>query len=918
MSEVSPDLIEPSALPIPKIEFGLIKAHAWAALSMVFIAVAFGVLVSLKFHWPDFLGGQDWLTWGRLRYNHTQGIFFGWLGNAFLMFLYYAVPMLSMRPVVSERLGWLLFVLWNFAVVLPGWVLVLFGFSQPLEWGEFPLIVDAFVVIAFALSAVQFALPLLKTKLSALYVSAWYIIGALIFTSLAYPVGNIVPQLLPGAQGAAFSGLWIHDAIGLYVTPLAVAIAFFVVPIATNRPIYSHFLSMLGFWLLFFVYPLNGTHHYVFSAIPMDAQKAAIVASVFLGMDVVLVVTNLLMSLKGCGDYLKKDVSLRFVWMGTILYLIVSLQGSMQALLPVNKLTHFSDWVIGHSHLAMLGFATFTVIGGMAHVWQRIPNARFNNRMLSHAYWFLLVGLSLMVSSLTVAGLVEAKLWESALPWLDSVRSAKHYWYMRSAAAIPILSGFLCLALAFCTGKKNEINTSTLATIGGSREAVLNAESEELTKQPTLAVSVVPRGINMAYCAASLAGFGFFFLSFALLGIIPGMLLQSEVVRTKPAATFEPTEQEQRGRLVYAREGCAYCHTQQVRSVSSDVDRFGAPTKAWESIYDYPHLWGTRRVGPDLARESGVRSDDWQLTHLYNPRAVVPDSVMPDFPWLFAGSPVKPTSEAQDLLAYVKSLGRARQLAGTDPIQWSLSPNCECPEDVQKIETTPVALNVNAAWRKNDPTRVPFLMPTDSVEAGHLHKRGEKLFQKNCLGCHGETGDGEGPAAEGLMPRPANLTEAKMSLSHINSIILNGVPGTSMPAWRDLPPKDVQALVVYVSSFPEEDNDDYPVVAESIDHTDARKIFAEKCVSCHGTQGEGNGPAAAALERPPTNFAELQPSFEDALDVLEVGVPGTSMPPWKEQISKEDRKKLARYVRSFFRDEPKKVSSKISPQTGVK
>jgi cbb3-type cytochrome oxidase subunit 1 len=168
---------------------------------------------------------------------------------------------------------------------------------------------------------------------------------------------------------------------------------------------------MLGFWLLFFVYPLNGTHHYVFSSIPMDAQKQAIVASVYLGMDVILVVTNLLVSMRGCMKQLGPDIALRFVWMGTILYLIVSLQGSMQALMPFNRLLHFSDWVIGHSHLAMLGFATFTAIGGMAFVWQRVPGVRFNKRALAHAYWLLLIGMALMVSLLTAAGLIEARRW---------------------------------------------------------------------------------------------------------------------------------------------------------------------------------------------------------------------------------------------------------------------------------------------------------------------------------------------------------------------------------------------------------------------------------------------------------------------------------------------------------------------------
>ena len=109
-------------------------------------------------------------------------------------------------------------------------------------------------------------------------------------------MGNFVPELVPGARGAAFSGLWIHDAVGLFVTPLALAILYFVIPAATGRPIYSHFLSMLGFWLLFFLYPLNGTHHYVFSVIPMNAQIGAITASALLGVDVIIVVANLLLS----------------------------------------------------------------------------------------------------------------------------------------------------------------------------------------------------------------------------------------------------------------------------------------------------------------------------------------------------------------------------------------------------------------------------------------------------------------------------------------------------------------------------------------------------------------------------------------------------------------------------------------------
>ncbi len=907
MSEAQEQSVSSSSA-VPGVEFGLIKAHAIAAMVTLLISVTFGILVSIKLHTPDFASAHPFLTWGRLRYNHTQGIFFGWLGNAFLMFLYYAVPMLSMRPILNRRLGWVLFILWNFAVVLPGWMLVLAGFSQPLEWGEFPLIVDAFVVLAFVASLLQFAVPLLKTKLSSLYVSGWYILGALVFTTLAYPIGNVVPQLVPGAQGAAFSGLWIHDAIGLYVTPLALAMAFLVVPIATKKPIYSHFLSMLGFWLLFFVYPLNGTHHYVFSAIPMDAQKGAIVASVFLGMDVILVVTNLLLSMRGCSKLLKEDVSLRFVWMGTILYLIVSLQGSMQALMPFNRLVHFSDWVIGHSHLAMLGFATFTAIGGMSHVWQRMPNVRFNRRALNHAYWLLLVGMTLMVSVLTAGGLVEAHLWQSSLPWIESVRAVKDYWLYRSLTAILIAAGFISLFVSFFTGK----STSDIAKQSEEPEAsgkeslesgTNNSEAGDAAAHP----AVLPKRLSMAYAAAGIGGVGFFALSFGILAVIPGFALQSEITRTKPATMLNPTEQEQRGRIVYAREGCAYCHTQQIRTVPQDVDRFGAPTRAWENRYDYPQLWGTRRIGPDLSRETSIRSDDWQLTHMYNPRFIVPDSVMPAFPWLFDGSPAKPKQEAEDLLAYIKSLGKARQLAGDDAKQWTLSPNCECPEDVKKIETTRVPLDASSATRRASGPGVDIHLPDDPAKLADLQRKGAIVFAKNCQGCHGEMADGHGPAADGLFPKPAGLIEANFTIKHLTSVLMNGMPGTAMPAWRDLPKGDLEALVAHLKTLPERPvYITTPEEMASKEVQDGKKIYEQKCVSCHGIAGDGKGPNAAALERQPTNFKEVQPEPDDLLTVLEEGVPGTSMPPWKDQLSNEERDKLSRYVQSFFVEDVRK------------
>ncbi|WP_188151823.1 cytochrome-c oxidase, cbb3-type subunit II [Teredinibacter waterburyi] len=95
------------------------------------------------------------------------------------------------------------------------------------------------------------------------------------------------------------------------------------------------------------------------------------------------------------------------------------------------------------------------------------------------------------------------------------------------------------------------------------------------------------------------------------------------------------TAVELEGRDVYIREGCHVCHTQMVRPLRAEVERYGHYSVAGESVYDHPFLWGSKRTGPDLARVGKRYSNTWHKAHLYNPRNVVPESNMPAFPWLF-------------------------------------------------------------------------------------------------------------------------------------------------------------------------------------------------------------------------------------------------------------------------------------------
>jgi cytochrome c oxidase cbb3-type subunit 2 len=405
-----------------------------------------------------------------------------------------------------------------------------------------------------------------------------------------------------------------------------------------------------------------------------------------------------------------------------------------------------------------------------------------------------------------------------------------------------------------------------------------------------------PRILRTSYIVASVAGVAFFALSVALLGVWPSRVLDDEEKRMAPEHPLLLTASEQRGREIYSREGCAYCHTQQVRYLESDMARFGAPTLAWETRWDYPHLWGTRRIGPDLSRESGTRSTDWHYAHLYSPRGVVAGSVMPAYTAMFDGSPDRPKQEARDLVAYLESLGRAREVAGPEgEARARAACNCDRDEMAQMAFHAP-ALNANSAKPRR--TGATPKLPAAPADA----QRGRQLYARNCASCHSPRGEGNGPGAAGLHPAPANLAEHEYSLDRLSFVLENGLAGTAMPAWRDLEPQDRRALAEAVRELHQPQRE--PAIPSAILDLGAR-VYKANCAQCHGETGAGDGFAVRELRIVPANLREVRPSLAQTLRVLREGIEGTQMAPWTSRLSEAELSAVAYYVRGFYEGDGK-------------
>jgi cbb3-type cytochrome c oxidase subunit II len=402
-------------------------------------------------------------------------------------------------------------------------------------------------------------------------------------------------------------------------------------------------------------------------------------------------------------------------------------------------------------------------------------------------------------------------------------------------------------------------------------------------------MSPASRFLRMSYIVAGIGGVAFFALSVALLAIWPGRVLESQGKRMAPEHPLLLSASEQRGRRIYGREGCAYCHTQQVRYVESDMMRFGAPTLAWETRWEYPHLWGTRRIGPDLARESGTRTEDWHFAHLYAPRSVVADSVMPAYASLFEGAPDRPKQDARDLVAYLESLGRAREIAGPEG-EARARAACNCDDDeMAQMAFHAAALNASSAKTRR-------MGETPAMPAGDL-SRGRELYAHNCATCHGAQGDGHGPAAAGLHPPPASLVEHSYSPGRLSFVLANGVAGTSMPAWRDFSLDGRAALARAVREF-SAPQPEPQIPSATLDL--GAQVYRANCAQCHGENGAGDGFAVAELRIVPANLHGVRPSLARSLRVLREGIDGTQMAPWTGRLSEAELSAVAYFVRGFF------------------
>jgi cytochrome c oxidase cbb3-type subunit 1 len=396
---------------------------------------------------PDLTANIGWLVFGRVRPIHINLVLFGFVTPGLLGAAFYYVPRMLRTELFSEMLGFVTVVLWNLALV--GTVVTLAaGFSQGREYAEMIWPVDMGIVLVFVLTFINIIMTVVRRREPVLYVSVWYVCAAIVLTAVTFSLGNVIWRpdtgALVGIPDAILLWFYGHNVFGLLLTPLSAGVAYYVIPRACKTPLYSHTLSLLGFWALIVVYTHIGTHHLLQVPVPTWLKVISIVDSVAMVIPVMAFLINIWYTAKGRLGEIHADVGAKFVFTGTIMYFFVSIQGSIMALPDVQRITHFNNWVVAHAHVGVLGFAGMIALGGIYYVLPRITNKPLFSRFLADfQYWMILIGASGFTIVLTIAGLIQGNAWYAGETVYRVLPEIHMYYIVRAAIGVLIFTSAL-------------------------------------------------------------------------------------------------------------------------------------------------------------------------------------------------------------------------------------------------------------------------------------------------------------------------------------------------------------------------------------------------------------------------------------------------------------------------------------------
>ena len=419
-----------------------------AVVWLVLASVA-GLISSIKMHEPDWWVQYGWITFGRIRPIHLNMVAYGWCSLAGIGVAIWLIPRLLKTELVGARYALVGGALWTIGV-FAGTVAIAMGYSDGLEWLEYPWQIDILLVIGGALVGVPLWLTLLNRKVKHLYVSVWYIGAGLLWFPILFLIANW-PGLHFGVQQASMNWWFGHNVLGLWFTPIGLAASYYFIPKVIGKPIHSYNLSLLGFWSLAFFYSQVGGHHLIGGPVPSWLITISIVQSMMMVIPVFAVAVNQHMTVLGNFRALAYSPTLRFIVLGAMMYTAASVQVSLEALRSVNTITHFTHYTVAHAHLGLYGFFSMVMFGSIYFIMPRVMNWEWPYpKLISLHFWLVLVGFAIYFIWLSIGGWLQGlAMLDEKTPFMQSVALTIPYLKARSIGGGLMTLGHLVFAAHF-------------------------------------------------------------------------------------------------------------------------------------------------------------------------------------------------------------------------------------------------------------------------------------------------------------------------------------------------------------------------------------------------------------------------------------------------------------------------------------
>ena len=444
---------------------GVVRASMALTMFWGIAAFAAGVYIALQLAFPALNLGLEWTTFGRLRPLHTSAAIFAFGGTALIGSSFHVVQRTCRAQLFGgEPVAWFILLGYQLFIVVAATGYLL-GITQGREYAEPEWYADLWLTLVWVVYLVAFVGTLVKREEPHIYVANWFYLAFILTIAMLHVVNNLaVPVSFVGTKSySAFAGVqdaltqwWYgHNAVGFFLTAGFLGMMYYFIPKAANRPVYSYRLSIIHFWSLIFLYIWAGPHHLHYTSLPEWAQMLGMAFSVMLWMPSWGGMINGLMTLSGAWDKLRTDPGLRFSITAVAFYGMSTFEGPVMSIRPVNALSHYTDWTIGHVHSGALGWVAFIVFGMMYHLvpvlWGR--KDLYSKKLAEIHFWISTIGIVLYITAMWVSGIMQGLMWRAydelgflQYSFVETVQAMHPFYLIRAMGGVLFLTGALVMA----------------------------------------------------------------------------------------------------------------------------------------------------------------------------------------------------------------------------------------------------------------------------------------------------------------------------------------------------------------------------------------------------------------------------------------------------------------------------------------